>query len=431
MAKKKNTVGLDDLFAQIAQETGGDVLSSLDSIKYFIDTGCFAINYCCCGRFINGGVPGNRITEIYGPSASGKSLIASNVLYGTQKLGGWPVLLDCENASNGEFMARTSHLDLRKVIRHTPMSLEQAFLKIYNVTRKIREKEKEHGLPRKPIVFVYDSIAVSPCERELNETKLPDNYKPSDWKKIVGRQEQPGERAKICSREFRKLSPMLENEDISLVVLNQTREKIGVMYGNPETTGGGGNALPFYASLRLRTQGKKKIENKRLNSFAGVNMQCKNMKNRTFRPFVVADDVKLYFKSGIDPLSGLLTCLIEDERIIQKSAGNYMVAPEYLPEGKTYKFKASKAENRVTEDLLMECPSLIGAESPDQVKEYLDSFRLALAASSSSDFVEKEAAYDADGNPLFDEEAEEAATIDDPTDSDEIIDELNEEEDLK
>jgi recombination protein RecA len=426
MAKKKNSAGSrEELFKRVAMGTDGDVLSDTDSIKYFIDTGCFAINYSCSGRFIEGGVPANRITEIYGPSSSGKSLIASNILFGTQKLGGWPVLLDCENASNGEFMARASHLNLGQVIRHTPMTLEQAFLKIYNVTRFIRDLEAKEGLERKPIVFVYDSIAVSPCERELNETKLPDNYKPSDWKKIVGRQEQPGERAKICSREFRKLQSQLEKEDISVVVLNQTREKIGVMYGNPETTGGGGNALPFYATLRIRTQAKKKIENQRLGTFAGVNMQVKNMKNRTFNPFVVADDVKLYFKSGIDPLSGLLTCLIADERVIPKSAGNYMVAEKYLPEGESeVKFKASKAENTISEELLIRCPALIGAETGDEVKEYLDAYRLAMSASASSDFTEKAAAYDSEGNALFDEAAEEEAAEEDPTDSDDIVEEL-------
>jgi recombination protein RecA len=414
MAKRKTTEQ-ENLFAMIAAATGGDVLSDLDSIKYFIDTGNFAINYACCGKFIDGGVPGNRITEIYGPSSSGKSLIASNILFGTQKLGGWPVLLDCENASNGEFMAKASHLDLNRVMRYTPMSLEQAFRKIHNVTRAIRDLEKKQGLPRKPIVFVYDSIAVSPCERELKETNLPDNYKPSDWKKIVGKKEQPGERAKVCSSEFRKLQSLLEKEDISVIILNQTRSKIGVMYGNPETTGGGGNALPFYASLRLRTQAKKKIENKRLDSFAGINMQIKNMKNRTFRPFVVSDDVKLFFKTGIDPLSGLLSCLIEEERITPKGKGTYTVVEDCLPEGETgktlneYVFKALKANNTVEEQVLLACPRLIGAESAEQVTEYLDAFRLAMASSSSDDFIEKEAAYDEDGNALFDEAEEEMA----------------------
>lgn len=424
MAKKK-TVNTD-LFAKIALETGGDVLSDLDSIKYFIDAGNLAINYVCSGRFIKGGVPGNRITEIYGPSSSGKSLIASNTLFGTQKLGGWPVLLDCENASNGEFMAKASHLDLTKVLRQTPMTLEQAFRKIHNMTRYIRGLEKTEGLDRKPIVFVYDSIAVSPCERELNETKLPDNYKPSDWKKIVGRKEQPGERAKICSSEFRKLQPLLEKEDISVIILNQTREKIGVMYGNPETTGGGGNALPFYASLRLRTQARKKIENKKLGSFAGINMQIRNVKNRTFRPFAVAEDVKLFFKSGIDPLSGLLCCLIEDEKVVMKSAGNFLVAEACLPEGKTeYKFKASKVANEMPEEVLVDCPALIGAETGEEVTEYLDAYRLALSASHSGDFEEKGSAYDAEGNALFNEQEE--MEEEDPTDSEEAIDEASEE----
>jgi recombination protein RecA len=229
MAKKKNTEqNADDaLFEELAEATDGNILGKMDSVKYFVDTGSLAINFICSGRFISGGVPGGKITEIYGASSSGKSLLAANILYGCQKLNGFPIILDCENATNGEFMAKTSHLNLNRVIRYTPTTLEQAFLKMLNAARKIREKVSVEV----PIVFIYDSISVSPCERELKETKLPENYKPSDWKKLVGRQEQPGERAKVCSKELRKFQALMEEMNITLVVLNQTREKIGVMYG--------------------------------------------------------------------------------------------------------------------------------------------------------------------------------------------------------
>ena len=402
MAKgKKKTQEVEDIFQTVAAETGGDVIGDIDPIKFFIDTGSLPFNYTCSGRFIGGGVPSGRITEIYGPSSSGKSLIASNILHGCQQMGGWAILLDCENAANNEFMERVSRINPRKLIRYTPQTLEKVFRTIHFATQKIREHEEANGLERKPIVIIYDSITVSPCERELRENDLPMDYNPADWKKLVGRQEQPGERAKICSAEFRKLTPVLEANDVTLVVLNQIRDKIGVMFGSPETTGGGGRALEFYASLRVRTQAKKKIEDKDLDKFAGVNLAVRNVKNRTFRPFVTAEDIKLYFDSGVDPLSGVLSCLREDARIKMYSNGRYSVNEKYLPDGtEEYKFQATKVDNTVKEQVLYDCPRLVDCETADEVKAYLREFTGGMEASASGNYSEKGVTFDEDGNPV-------------------------------
>lgn len=401
MPKKKTVDGtsMAALCADIAKATGGDVLGDLDNVKYCIDTGNLAINYSCSGKFVTGGVPGGRIIEAYGPEASGKSLIGSNVMYGGQRMGAWVILLDCENASNGEFMKKVSHLNLNEVVRHAPSSLERAFRTIHVVTNKIREREKELKLERKPIIFVFDSLTVPPCERELKENNLPMDFSVTEWKKIVGRQEQPGERARVISAEMRKLQAMVAKEDVTVYLINQTRDKIGVMYGSPETTPGG-NAVKFYASLRIRTAAKKKIEHAKLEKFAGINMQVKNVKNRMFRPFVVADDVKLYFEEGIDPVSGVLNCLLESERVRMKSGGNYEVAEEYLPEGRVeYKFKASKSENRVPLEVLLDCPKLVDAENRQEVQDYFDSWQGGLFATESGDYNEKDVTFDAEGEP--------------------------------
>lgn len=410
MAKKKavsSEVDMDEIFSELAEETGGDVLADLDNVKFFIDTGSLAINYSCSGRFINGGIPGNRITEAYGPEASGKSLIASNVLSSAQKLNAWAILLDCENAANMEFMEMVSRLDPKKVLRYTPSSLERAFRQIHVATKAIREREVALKRERRPIMVVFDSLTVPPCERELRENQLPMDYDPAEWKKIVGRQEQPGERARIISAEMRKLQSMVVDQDVTVYLINQTRDKIGVLYGSPETTPGG-NAVKFYASLRIRTQAKKKIEHKTLEKFAGINMQVKNVKNRAFRPFVVADDVKLFFENGIDPVSGVLNCLVEGERVKMKSAGNYEVAAAYLPDYQTeYKFKASKGENRLPVQVLLDCPKLVDAETTQQVQDYLDRWGTGLAASESGEYDEKAISFDGDGNAVEEESREE------------------------
>jgi recombination protein RecA len=411
MARKKNEVNeeeeMDALFADIAKETGGDILEDLDTVKSFIDTGNMAINYSCSGRFVTGGIPQGRIIEAYGPEASGKSLIGSNVLYGIQKADGWAVLLDCENASNGDFMKKVSHLNLRRVMRFAPPSLEKAFRQIHVVTKAIRDREVKLKQDRKPILFVFDSLTVPPCERELRENDLPLDYSVAEWKKVVGAKEQPGERARVISAELRKLQAMVVEQDVTVYIINQTRDKIGVMYGNPETTPGG-NSLKFYASLRLRTSTKKKIEHAKLEKFAGINMEVKNVKNRLFRPFVKAEDVKLYFDDGIDPISGILTSLIEGERIKMKSAGNYEVADGFRSDlfPAEYKFKASKAENRLPVQVILDNPKLVDAETAEQVQAYLDCWGGGLNATESGEYSEKVVAFDADGNDMTDDSEE-------------------------
>ena len=374
-----------DLFSDLAADTGGSVLDDIDSIKYFVDTGNLAVNFVCSGRFINGGVPGGRLTEIYGPASSGKSLIATNVIRGCQKLGGFPIYLDCENTINKDFVQSASHVDVSKVIRYTPQTLEEVFIKVHTVIKKVREVKGTEV----PIVIVYDSISVSPSAREYREVELPENYTDADWKRIVGGKEQPGERAKICSREFRKLTPILEEQNATMVVVNQTREKIGVMFGSPETTGGGGNALPFYASCRIRTQTQKKIENSKTGSIVGINMKIKNMKNKTFRPFMETESVQLYFDRGINPLSGLLNTLIMSERIDVSGKGSFTVKEPWAA-GEEIKFRSSMARNDVPEDVLYQCPLLIDAESKEQVKDYLSEYQLAIHREDAKDLEEKE-----------------------------------------
>lgn len=398
--KAKKADSVEDMYAAIAVETNGDILDDLDSVKYYVDTGNFAFNYVCSGKFIKGGIPGGKMTEIYGPSSSGKSLVANNVLRGCQNINGWAVILDCENSTNKEFMERASHVDPKKLIRHMPQTLEEAFLKIHTVCKAIRTYEKTNKLEERPIVFVYDSLSSSPCARELKEVELPEDYTPADWKRVVGRQEQPGERARVISNELRKLNATLGDYNATVLFINQTRMQIGVMYGNPETRPGG-KALEFYSTCILRTQQKKKIENKRLETYAGVNMHSKNVKNKVFNPFVEAEDIKVYFKTGIDPVSGLLKCLIQDERINMYSAGRFEVLPDYLPEGvDEYKFQAKKTTNEMSLDPILDCPKLIDAETREEVENYLSQFGSAMESSNSGDFTEKDVKFDVDGNPV-------------------------------
>jgi recombination protein RecA len=389
MAKRKSAAAIDvddDFFQEFAEETDGAILDAIDSVKYFVDTGSLAINYICSGKFIGGGVPGGKLTEIYGPNSSSKSLIGTNILFGCQRKKGIPILEDCENSANKEFIRTASHCDLKRIVRHTPQTLEEVFVKMYKSIEFVRSKKGKDV----QIAIVYDSIGVSPSARELKEVALPEKYTQEQFKKMVGGKEQPGERAKICSREFRKLNTVMEKNDATVIILNQTRDKIGVMYGNPKTTAGGGNALPFYASCRLETSTMKKIERKitaKKKKILGINIRVKNVKNKTHRPFVESENIRLLFDYGIDPVSGLLSCLLDAERIEIKGAGNFAVKEPWAG-GSEVKFKASLERNDVPMEILFKCPGLIDAESEEEVREYLAPYQAAIDFQVGGDIVE-------------------------------------------
>lgn len=385
MAKKK-AAGDDDFFAELAEKTNGSVLNNIDSVSYFVDTGNLALNYICSGKFIGGGVPGGKLTEIYGPSSSSKSLIGNNILFGCQKLGGIPVLLDCENSANKEFIQNASHCDLKRVVRHTPETLEKVFAKMHEVVDYIRAKKG----PDIPIVILYDSIGVSPCERELREIDLPENYSQADFKRIVGAKEQPGERAKICSKELRKLNSAMEKKSFTVVILNQIRSKVGVVYGNPETTAGGGNALPFYASCRIRPQTQVKIEEKlsaKKKKILGISLRFRNVKNKTHRPFIESDGIQLLFDRGINPLGGLLSCLAEEGRVEKAGNGRFAVKEPWAGGEKVVFSGSFDSNNSVPPDVLLKCPTLIDAATTEEVQEYLRPFQSALDFKIEGDVV--------------------------------------------
>lgn len=404
MAKKKAANDIDDdFFEDLAEKTGGDVLDSIDSVKYFIDTGSLALNYICSGKFITGGIPGGKLTEIFGPNSSSKSLFGANILFGTQKVGGIPCLLDCENSANKEFIQLASHCNLKRIVRHTPETLEEVFAKMYKVIEAVREKKG----PEVPIVIVYDSIGVSPSARELREVNLPETYTKEQFKKIVGAHEQPGERAKICSREFRKLNTVMERHNATVVILNQTRDKIGT-YVPTKTTAGGGNALPFYASCRLETKTMQKIEKKlsaKKKKILGINVKLINRKNKTHRPFVESENVQLLFDKGINPISGLLSCLLDAGRVEVSGTGSFKVNSAFS-NGEEVKFRASLERNDIPMDILLKCPAIIDASTTEQVQAYLEPYRSAIEGRAEDDAdVEMNEVNDLDDD-LIDEELE-------------------------
>ena len=385
--KKKKTCD-DNFFGELAEATGGNLLSECGKTKYFVDTGNLALNYICSGRFVGGGIPGGKITEVFGPPASSKSLLANCVLAATQRMGGIAVLIDTEHAANAEFARIAAHVDPDKLIHFDELySIEQVEKKIVAVAKKVREKKG----PDVPIVFVWDSISTTPTEREFKETELPENATATQIKEAGGNA-RPGERAKAAGDMLRKINPFLDSNNATLFIINQIRKNIGDMW-NPHTTSGGGMALPFYASLRLETDVRKKIEDEKKGVPIGINLVFKNKKNRSTTPFLETKGVKLYYSKGIDPISGLLSILIGAGRV-EGNKGVFKVLSKWTADGKEYTFRSSQERNDVPVKVLLENPTLMDAETEQQVRDYLSSYESATELSNSADTVEKDMVAD-------------------------------------
>jgi recombination protein RecA len=369
---KKTKSSEEDFIASIAAKTGGEVLSEVGQSSYFIDTGNLALNYICSGKFIRGGIPGGKITEVYGPPGGGKSLLGACCMSSCQRMGGVAIFLDCERAANADFAQKAAHVSTKTLLTYSPTTIEEVESKILTVTKKIREI-KGNDIP---IFFLWDSISVTPTGREWKETDLDEGYSEAEYKKVVGSKEKPGERARAAGDALRKINPFLDKYNATLFVINQIRSNIGVMYGSPETTAGGGQALPFYCSCRLRASTTKNFTDKNEQS-CGILINFKNKKNRSFKPFLTVDGIQLFYDHGINPLGGLLATLLMAGRIESHGKGGYRVLEPWA-DGQEVIFKSTKESNLVPSDTLRKCPKLIDADNVEQVEEYLSIFSSAI-----------------------------------------------------
>lgn len=380
-------IDTDELFAKLSKGLGGELLEDRDKNAWpFIDTGILGLNFCLSGKFVGGGIPGGVCIEAFGSSSSGKSLLGTNLLRGCQTANGIAILLDAERTISKDFAVKASHVDPKKFIVVESDTLENCFNRIHKTIRMVREELK---VPlSRPLVIVYDSIAVSPSEREFAETELDlETVSKAAMKEAGAGADKPGERAKICSKELRKLPPVLAAQNCIILFINQVRSKIGA-YGDPDVAAGGGRALEFYCSMRLKMSGSKHIKAKDSDQVVGINVNIKNLKNKCFRPFTELKSLRLFFDRGIDPFSGLLELMLQLGRIeAGKGAGNYKVKDPWSG-GQEVTFKSSKERNDIPVNVLLKCPALVDATDVSQVKYYVDMFGGAVV---SEDEITEEA----------------------------------------
>jgi recombination protein RecA len=264
----------------------------------FISTGSISIDYALG----IGGLPRGRVVEIFGPESSGKTTLALQVIAEAQKSGGMAAFVDAEHALDAQY-AQKLGVDLENLLVSQPDNGEQA-LEIVEVL--VRSNSVD--------VVVVDSVAAlvpkAEIEGEMGEAQM-------------------GLQARLMSQALRKLTGAVSKSKTTLIFINQLREKIGVMFGNPETTTGG-RALKFYASVRIDIRRIASIKDG--DQVIGGRTRVKIVKNKVAPPFREAEFDGMYGE-GISREGDLLDLAVE-KRIVEKSGAWFAFAGERLGQGR-------------------------------------------------------------------------------------------------
>lgn len=298
----KREQALSEAFKAIEKQFGkGSIMKLGDEADHkieFVSSGSLAIN----AALGIGGYPKGRIIEIYGHESSGKTTLALHAIAEVQKNGGYAAFIDAEHALDPNY-AKALGVDIDNLILSQPDTGEQAL--------EIAEALIRSGAVD---IIVIDSVAALVPQAEIDGD--------------MG-QAQVGAQARLMSQAMRKLSGIINKTNCIAVFINQIREKVGIAYGNPETTTGG-KALKFYASIRLEVRKGEALKSG--TDIIGNKVAIKVVKNKVAPPFKVAN-VDVIYGEGISKAGELVDFAVEND-IIQKSGSWFSYNGEKIGQGR-------------------------------------------------------------------------------------------------
>jgi len=279
-----------------------------------------------------GGYPRGRVIEIYGPESSGKTTMTLHAIAETQKAGGIAAFIDAEHAFD-RFYAQNLGVDIDNLIISQPDNGEQALEIADNLVRSGAID-----------MVVIDSVAAltpkSEIEGEMGDSKM-------------------GLHARLMSQALRKLTGSISKTNCTMIFINQLREKIGVMFGNPETTTGG-NALKFYASIRLDIRRSTQIKDSDGNVL-GNKTRVKVVKNKVAPPFRLAE-FDIMYGQGVSKVGEILDVAVEHE-IVKKSGSWFSYEDTKLGQGRDAVKQMIKDNPELMDELEEKIKAILKAEA--------------------------------------------------------------------
>lgn len=276
-----------------------------------------------------GGVPRGRITEIYGPESSGKTTVCLHILANAQKAGGICAFIDTEHALDPQY-AQVIGVNTTDLLVSQPECGEDAL----NITETLVRSNAVD-------VLVVDSVAALVPRAEI-EGQMGDSH--------VGLQ------ARLMSQALRKLTGVISKSRTSLVFTNQIREKIGIMFGNPETTPGG-RALKFYASIRIEVRRAATIKNP-AGEALGNRVKAKIVKNKLAPPYRVAE-FDIMFAEGISRAGSILDVGL-DAKVIEKRGSWFSFGSEQIGQGREQSKVAIQEDTELQNRILARIREVLG-----------------------------------------------------------------------
>ncbi len=318
----ERTKAAEAAISQIKERFGEGSIMKLGEAKKMnveaVPTGCLSLDLALGV----GGVPRGRIIEIFGPESSGKTTLAQHVVAEVQKIGGSAAFIDAEHALDPDY-AKKIGIKIDDLFISQPDTGEQALEILETLVRSNAVD-----------VIVVDSVAALTPKKEI-EGEMGDQHM--------------GLQARLMSQALRKLTGIVSKSKSVVIFINQTRQKIGIVFGNPETTTGG-TALKFYSSVRVEVRRAAQI--KMGDKIIGNRVKCKVVKNKVAAPFRTTE-FDIMYNEGIS-ISGDLLDVGTQNGVINKSGNSYSYGEEKMGVGRENAKKYMRENPKLMEKIRKE-----------------------------------------------------------------------------